>query len=129
VLIDVFGGDERFGPDSSTAVRQSRADGSLVACDVVWAEVAGGFSSPAAAEEALHRLGVAFSPISAGAAAIAGGAWAEYRRRGGSRARLIPDFLIAAHALSHAETLLTRDRGFYGRYFPELRLLDPTAER
>ncbi len=129
MLIDVFGGDERFGPDSSQAVRQSRADGSLVACDVVWAEVAGGFPAPAAAEEALHRLGVAFSAIGEGAAAIAGGAWGEYRRRGGSRTRLIADFLIAGHALSQAEALLTRDRGFYARYFPELRLVDPTADR
>jgi len=102
-------------------------EGSLAACDVVWAEVAAGFSQPEAAEDALNRLSVRFSALDADAAAAAGGAWAAYRRRGGSRARLIPDFLVGAHAFTQAEALLTRDRGFYRQCFPRLRLVDPTA--
>lgn len=39
----------------------------------------------------------------------------------------LADFLIAAHALRHADRFLGRDRGFYQRCFPNLVMLDPCA--
>ena len=125
VLLDVFGADRQFGPASRDAIRTCLSQGALIACDIVWAEVAGAFSSGERARNALGTLGVTFEPLAAGDALAAGQSWRDYRRAGGRRERVIADFLIAAHAAGHADQLLTRDRGFYRRYFEGLLIIDP----
>ena len=126
VLLDVFGADPRFGPPSREALRHCRAEGALIACDIVWAEVAAAFPREEVARDALEKLGVRFDALDEPVAMNAGTSWREYRRRGGSRRRLIRDFLIAAHATAKADRLLTRDRGFTRAYFGRLMVLDPT---
>jgi len=127
VLIDVLGADPRFGPGSRSALRTSLDDGIVIACDAVWAEVIAAFSDPRATESALSRLPVAYSGLSQSAATTAGVAWRAYRQRGGPRERLITDFLVGAHAMEHADRLLTRDRGFHRSLFDGLTILDPSV--
>ena len=127
VLLDVFGADPTFGARSRQALRSCIAQGRLVACEVVWTEVATFFPSPAAARNALEHLGSDFSAITMETALEASKAWKAYRKQGGQRTRVAADFLIGAHALCQADRLLTRDRGFYRSYFKRLTILDPTA--
>jgi predicted nucleic acid-binding protein len=128
VLLDVFLADERFGPRSREAVRRCAAEGCLVACGPVWAEIAAAFADAEAAGEAMGRLGVDFVPCGREAALAAGGAWRKYRAGGGKRGRVIADFLIGAHAAHHADRLLTRDRGFHRAYFRGVALVEPSND-
>jgi predicted nucleic acid-binding protein len=125
VLVDVFNADVEFGLSSSRMLRRCLAEGALIACDTVWAETAACFGEGADANEALAKLRIVFSPIELSSASAAGEGWRAYRQAGGTRERLAPNFLIGAHALNQADRLLTRDRGFYRKYFSELTVLDP----
>jgi predicted nucleic acid-binding protein len=127
VLLDVLGADPTFGPSSAKALRTALHQGQLIACDVVWAEVAGSFASATAVLNALKPLNLEFSALTIEAALEAGLAWKAYRQSGGARTRVVADFLIGAHAIFHADRLLTRDRGFYRSCFKRLKVLDPTT--
>ena len=126
ILLDILGADPTFGPASANALRTATQDGRLVACEVVWAEVAGSFTSPGAAREALELLNLEFSTLTVEAALEAGIAWRAYRERGGARTRVAADFLIGAHAFLQADRLLTRDHGFYRSCFHRLSIVDPS---
>jgi predicted nucleic acid-binding protein len=125
VLVDVFGADAQFGSRSREALERCILSGSLVACEVVWAEVSAYFPSPEAAMQALDGLGVVYVPMDREAGLAAGVAWRGYRQRGGPRTRVVADFLVGAHALIHADRLLTRDGRFQRSYFSALTVLDP----
>lgn len=128
VLLDVLSGDEKFGEASRLALKGAYAQGPLLACDIVWAEVSATFGDDRPCGPILSRLGLQFEPVSAAAAERAGRAWRAHRARRGSRKeRLTADFLIGAHALDSADRLLSRDRGFFRTYFPDLALVDPSV--
>ena len=127
VLFDVIGGDPAFGTASAESLRECLRDGQVVACDVVWAECSAGLPDTAAAVDRLGRLRVGYATIESEAALAAGEMFRAYLRRHRGRERVVADFLIGAHALTQADRLLTRDRGFYRDHFAGLDVVDPTA--
>jgi predicted nucleic acid-binding protein len=102
----------------------ARRESELVVCDIVFAEIAPLFPDLRELDARLTTLGIEFDPINSESAFLAGQIFREYREKGGPRTHLIPDFLVAAHALNQADRLAAPDRGYLRRYFPSLKVLD-----
>lgn len=120
VLLDVFLADEKHGLQSKQRLRVAYDAGAILVCSIVYAELVPAFADRDTLDGALRKINVKLSPIDTDIAYEAGMRWMQYRRAGGPRERIISDFLIGAHAVVTADVFLTRDRGFYGTYFPEL---------
>jgi predicted nucleic acid-binding protein len=103
----------------------ARSEGELAVCDVVAAEFYAVLMDARKFRRSLRDLGIVFSPTSLAASQLAGRIFKEYRRQGGPREHLVPDFLIGAHASEHAQRIAAIDRGYLRRYFPNLTVLRP----
>jgi hypothetical protein len=124
ILIDIFLDDKTFGRSSAKQLRSCLQDGALVVCGVVFVETAPLFPSVDACLNALAALSIRNTTIALYSYMAAASAWRAYRESGGARNRMVADFLIGAHALVECDRLLTRDRGFYRKYFQKLRVFE-----
>lgn len=102
-------------------------DGCLLLCPVAFAECSVGFPNTEEALAKFDSLCLIYDGFSPECAYLAGQIFLRYRREGGPRQHLIPDFLVAAHACTQADRLAAIDRGYLHAYFPELPLLQPST--
>lgn len=129
VLIDVFNDDPAWSEWSVAQLDDWSMRGPLLINAVIYAELAADFSSIDRLERVIARAGLDFREIPREALYLAGQAHLRYRRRGGSRAAVLSDFFIGAHALIAGIPLLTRDTTRYAAYFRDLRLVSPAQSR
>ena len=128
VLVDILEPDPVHGRASLSLLRRAMREGSVVACEVVWAEVATAYDAESTEVlDALSQSGIRFMPMNEAAALKSAECWRSYRQQGGKARRIAADFLIGGHALIQCDRLLTRDRRFYRNYFKPLILLTESA--
>ncbi len=125
ILIDVFEEDPPWFARSAAALQRCRDTSPLIINPIIYAEVSVAFASLEDLEAALPRDVWAREELPWAAAFLAGKAFLEYRRRGGTRRSPLPDFYIGAHAAVKGYRLLTRDPARYRSYFPRLELIAP----
>src|SRR5437867_3426843 len=123
ILLDVLVNDPKHVDKSEALLARADADGSLIISPAVYAELVPQARGRDRLAGWLRQAGIHVVPFTADHGYSAGVAHAAYRKAGGKRERILADFLIGAHALHEADRLLTRDRGFYRRYFANLVIL------
>ena len=126
ILIDVFEPDPVFGPLSKEALKRCLHEGAVVACEVVWAELAVAYAH--ARDDLIsimEEIGIQYSTMNLEASLASAKYWFEYLEGGGRGKRIAADFLIGGHAMIQCDRLLTRDRGFYRDYFKGLDVITP----
>ena len=106
-------------------LEKSALEGHLCICPVTFAEISPGRASVEEVLEVMSFLAISYEEITPESAYLAGSIFLNYRREGGPRTQMIPDFLIAAHAEVQCTHLAAIDRGYIRRYFPRLQLLQP----
>ena len=125
VLLDVISNDPFYADSSAAALAAAGETDEVIICDPVMSEICA-FTEPIEnALEAIAEFGIRYVPVNEQAAIRAGLMQRRFRERGGGRERLIADFLIGAHALMQAGTLITRDAGFHRDYFKGLKVINP----
>lgn len=124
VLLDLFTEDATWLTWSQARLVEAAGRGSLVLNSVVLAEIAPRFSRIETLREALPSMCL-IENIPLAASFLAGHAHAEYRRAGGSRQAILPDFVIGAHAAVTGRPLLTRDPTRIATYIPGAHLISP----
>ncbi len=124
VLLDVFTEDPRWLDWSQECLTSAAQQGALILNAVVLAEIAPRFSRIETLRAALPTMAVV-EEIPAAAAFLAGHAHANYRKAGGSRQAVLPDFLIGAHAAVTGRPLLTRNPRRVATHIPGATLISP----
>ena len=124
VATDLITATGEWSEWSTRQVDARTRDAALVCNLIVVAEIAAGLRDGTALLDDLSALSIDLVDLDAATAFRAADAQRMYRRRGGPRQTILPDFLIAAHAVTLGAHLMTRDRRLAG-YFPDLTLITP----
>lgn len=125
VLVDVLQDDSQWADWSIAQLRAQSKLHALVINPVIYAEMSLSFSTLEDLDDVVLTMALELREIPRPALFLAARAYAQYRRRGGSKEQVLPDFFIGAHAAVEGWPLLTRDASRFRTYFPTLDVIAP----
>ena len=127
VLIDVLENDSSWVDWSIEQLRAQSKLRPLAINAIIYAELSLVFSRIEDLDDAVSQLGLTVLEIHRPALFVASWAFMQYKRAGGTKSNVLPDFLIGAHAATEQIPVLTRDVRRYKTYFPTVTLIAPSA--
>jgi predicted nucleic acid-binding protein len=148
IILDILIPGEPFAESSKALLERHLAAGRLILCEVVFAELAAQFPIETELKEFLTETGIRLVHSNEKSLYVAGTRWATYIAKKGrnrlscagcgkafevacpkcgtaftKRLHVLADFLIGAHALTHADCIILRDLGVYRTYFDDLNVV------
>lgn len=125
VLIDISVRDPVWLKWSRSRLEEALRRGSVVINQIIFSEFAIRYATFDEVEALLPDTQLRRESLPFEAAFAAARAYSLYRRAGGSREKVLPDFFIGAHAVVRGYSILTRDVSGYRTYFPSVDLIAP----
>lgn len=125
VLLDVVTNDPVWAEWSVEQLEAAALRGPLVINDIVYAELSVRYERIEKLEEFVEQAGLEMMPLPRAALFLAAKVFTAYRKAGGARTGVLPDFFIGAQAAVQGLELLTRDTARYRSYFPTVKLIAP----
>ena len=125
VLIDILSSDPNWETWSARMLRQRSGHGALLINEIVYAELAGRYSTQQALDSIVESLDLHFEWLPKSALHLAGQTFTNYRRSGGTRSSILADFFIGAYAAVMHLPIVTRDTKRYRTHFPYVELITP----
>lgn len=125
VLLDLVTDDPNWADWSAAQLEAASLNGPLLINDTIYAELSVRYQRIEALDDFVAMAGLEFLAMPRAALFLAGKAFVQYRRAGGTRSGVLPDFFIGAQAAISKLPLLTRDPSRYRTYFPTVALVAP----
>jgi predicted nucleic acid-binding protein len=125
VLVDLVSDNAEWADWSQAGLEAASLRGPLFINEVIYAELSVRYDHMDTLDRYLDEAGIEFTQSPKAALFLAGKAFARYRKAGGSKAGVLPDFFIGAHASITGMPILTRDISRYRTYFPDVTLIAP----
>jgi predicted nucleic acid-binding protein len=128
VLLDVVSNDANWADWSTRQLRNQAQVHELLINPIIYTELSMAYADLDDVEAAVDRMRLRLADIPKPALFLAGKAFLRYRRAGGLRTSVLPDFYIGAHAAILDCAILTRDERRYRAYYPRVPLITPTLQ-
>nr|CAD6602902.1 PIN domain-containing protein [Rhizobium sp. TCK] len=126
VLLDLVTNDPVWADWAVAQLEAASLSGPLMINDIIYAEMSVRYARIEDLDAFVEQAELVLAPVPRAALFLAGKVFARYRRAGGSRTGVLPDFLIGAQAAVQNLPVLTRDVGRFRSYFPTVSLIAPS---
>ncbi|MGV8939028.1 MAG: type II toxin-antitoxin system VapC family toxin [Allorhizobium sp.] len=125
VLVDIAVRDPVWRGWSRAMLSQAAATDVMVINPVIYAEFSVRYDSIDEVDAILPDSDFRRENLPWASAFAAGAAFRRYCQSGGARDRVLPDFMIGAHAAIRGYSIITRDPKSFRTYFPMVSLITP----